>query len=177
MNKINIVTSNTRGIGERGKRKQVFAHTKNTIGKGIALLQETHSCANKAHEWVNDWDGPLILNHGTSAARGTAILITKDLEHKLGQYEQDADGRLQLLSIEMDKQLFLIINIYNNNTETGQLVTLEKLEILMERFLNIGDHNIIIGGDWNFILDSSLDAEVTNVALKLRSIAEFTRIK
>ena len=75
-------TSNTRGIGERGKRKQVFAHTKSKIGKGIALLQETNSCANKAHEWVNDWDGPLFLNHGTSASRGTAILITKDLEHK-----------------------------------------------------------------------------------------------
>ena len=177
MNKINIITSNTRGIGDRKKRKLVFAHTKNTIGKGIALLQETHSCANKAHEWVNDWDGPLILNHGTSAARGTAILITKDLEHKLGQYEHDTDGRLQLVSIEMDKQLFLIVNIYNNNTETEQIATLEKLETLMERFLNIRDHNIIIGGDWNFILDASLDAEASGVALKIRSIAQFTRIK
>ena len=35
---------------------------------------------------------------------------------------------------------------------------------------------MIIGGDWNFILDKNLDAEGGNSLLKLSSIAELTKI-
>ena len=48
---------------------------------------------------------------------------------------------------------------------------------MLENFEGINDFSIVIGGDWNFILDKDLDAYGGNPKLKLNSIAEHTKLK
>ena len=67
-------------------------------------------------------------------------------------------------------------SIYNENTEREQIILLKKLNVLLESFSDILEHDIIMGGDWNFILDKKLDAYGGNPLLKLSSIAEITKI-
>ena len=38
------------------------------------------------------------------------------------------------------------------------------------------EYEVIMGGDWNFIIDKVLDAQGGNTLLKLSSIAEQTKI-
>ena len=44
----------------------------------------------------------------------------------------------------------------------------------MQTFDDINEYSIVMGGDWNFILDKDLDAYGGNPRLKLNSIAEHT---
>ena len=62
--------------------------------------------------------------------------------------------------------------MYNNNIEKEQVETSKKLI-----FDDINYFSIVIGGDWNFILDKDLDAYGGNPKLKLNSIAEHTKLK
>jgi len=71
----------------------------------------------------------------------------------------------------------MIVNAYNNNLEKDQVETLKKLNNLMDTFNDINDYSIVVGGDWNFILDKDKDAYGGNPKLKLNSIAEHTKLK
>jgi len=59
---------------------------------------------------------------------------------------------------------------------TKKIELLQKLDTQLSTY-NCVDHNIIIGGDWNFILNKDLDAEGGNPQLKLSSIAEIVKLK
>ena len=47
----------------------------------------------------------------------------------------------------------------------------------MNTFSDINDYSIVVGGNWNFILDKDKDAYGGNPKLKLNSIAEHTKLK
>ena len=70
-----------------------------------------------------------------------------------------------------------MINLYDHNIESEQVYTFKKIDNVLNKFENLNNHSIIIGGDWNFILDKQLDAAGGNPKLKLNSIAEFTQLK
>ena len=146
------------------------------IKKGFAFFQETHSVENDYVSWKTEWDGDILLNNGSSNSRGTMIAFTKTFEYQQLKYASDSEGRIQLCSILHNDEKLLLINVYNENTEQNQITLLKKLYTLLENFNNILDHEIIMGGDWNFILDNHLDAEGGSKALKLSSISELTKI-
>ena len=128
------------------------------------------------NKWRLDWGGDLLLNHSTSNSRGTLIAFSKNLDYKLEKYETDNEGRIQICSIILKERKFLIINVYNENTEKEQVILLKKLDSLLEKFNENLDHEVILGGDFNFIMDKTLDAQGGTPLLKLSSIAEITKI-
>ena len=54
----------------------------------------------------------------------------------------------------VDDVKFVLINIYNCNTESQQLLTLTKLHKILQNVDDIGNKNIIIGEDYNFYFNS-----------------------
>ena len=178
MSEFNCLTFNVKGINNDLKRAQIFGFCKDKIkNNGIVLLQETHSCQREVAKWKKEWDAELYLNHGTSNSRGTLIAISKGFDIKVWKYIDDQNGRIQILTFEHKNKKFMIINVYNDNVEKYQVETLKKIQSLMETFNDIHEYFMVIGGDWNFILDKKLDAYGGNPKLKLNSIAEHTKIK
>ena len=178
MGDFKCLTFNVKGIQNKVKRTQIFNYCKEKINEnGIVLLQETHSCGKNLAKWKNEWGTDLYLNHGSSNSRGTLIAFTKRFEKKVLRYIDDKNGRIQILTFEHKKKKFMIINVYNNNTEKEQVETLKKIDTLMGSFDDINEYSIIAGGDWNFILDKKLDAYGGSPKLKLHSIAEHTKLK
>ena len=175
----NFITYNVKGLQQKNKRIKIFNYLKENLKNGCALLQETHSDNKNEKKWASDWRGKLYQNHGERNSRGVAIGFSENFDFTELRYEQDNCGRLQLLSFKHNDKLFLLINIYNNNTESEQVETLKRLDILLGNFDDVINHTIIMGGDWNFILDADLDASGgnPNSSLKLNSIAEFLKIK
>ena len=53
----------------------------------------------------------------------------------------------------------MLINIYNANTESEQLHTLNDLINILETFEDIQNKSVVLGGDFNVILNPSLDSE------------------
>ena len=172
-----ILSYNVKGLQNREKRIKIFNFCKEKGKNGIVMLQETHSSVKDEVKWKNDWGADVFFNHGTSNSRGTLIAFPRDFDKKVLKYIDDKNGRIQILTFEYKTKKFMIVNIYNNNIEKEQLGTLKKLNDLLETFDDINDYYMIMGGDWNFILDKDLDAYGGNPKLKLNSIAEHTKLK
>ena len=80
------------------------------------------------------------------------------------------------MSIKCNDKKYLLVNIYNENVEQNQVILIKKLDDKLTNFDNLLDHEIILGGDWNFIFNRRLDAEGGNPTLKMNSIAEIRKI-
>ena len=64
-----------------------------------------------------------------------------------------------LIEAIVDDVKFILINIYNCNTESQQLLTLTELHKILQNVDDIGNKNTIIEGDFNFHFNSKLEAK------------------
>ena len=72
--------------------------------------------------------------------------------------------------MQIDDSDFLLINVYNANTEKEQVSVLNELSAILSNFENIHNHNVIFAGDFNIFFDASLDANGGSPTLKSGSI-------
>ena len=73
-----LLNFNTRGLRDYNKRSNLLFKLKEK-GTDIAFLQETYWTENLSKKIKQEWDGLIILNHGTEHSRGTAMLFKKEL--------------------------------------------------------------------------------------------------
>ena len=94
------------------------------------------------------------------------------LEKKTDKY-----GRILILDVMVDEINFVLVNIYNPNTETEQVTTLFDLGKRLETIKDFSDKHIVLAGDFNFFFDISLDLYGSKPTLKKKSIAKFIELK
>ena len=70
----------------------------------------------------------------------------------------------------------MLINIYNANTESEQLYTLNDLTNILEIFKDIQNKSVVLSGYFNVILNLSLDSEGGKPIIKKRTIAKLIQI-
>ena len=80
------------------------------------------------------------------------------------------------IEVKIDDSVFMLINIYNANTESGQLHTLNNLINILENSKDIQDKSVVLGGDFNVIFNPSLDSEGGKPVIKKRTIAKLIQI-
>ena len=86
--------------------------------------------------------------------------------------KRDNLGRILVIEVKIDDSVSVFINIYNANTESEQLHTLNDLINILETFEDIQNKSLVLGGDFNVILNPSLDSEGGNPVIKKRTIAK-----
>ena len=118
------------------------------------IIQETHSTPECEQVWMAEWGGPIIFAHGTSAARGVAILVSKQFKEKIVDTYVD-DGRTIICDVIEGEQKITIVAIYAPNEDSPSYFKAIG-EILKER----SEHKILVG-DFNLVLDVELDRENT----------------
>ena len=84
---------------------------------------------------------------------------------------KDKNGRILILQVTIQGSNYILINIYNANTEQQQLTALNQLDEYLDTIEINRDTQILLGGDLNFIHDLLLDADGGKSSLKLMSIA------
>ena len=77
----------------------------------------------------------------------------------------------------VDETNFVLVNIYNPNTETEQVTTLLDLGRMLKTIKDFSDKNIVLAGDFNFFFDTSLDSYGGKPTLKKKFIATFIKLK
>ena len=70
----------------------------------------------------------------------------------------DKNGGILILDIMVDETNFVLVNIYNLNTETEQVTTLLDLDKILEAIKDFSDKHIVLADDLNFFFDTSLDS-------------------
>ncbi len=146
---------NVRGINERKKRRSIFRwRKKNRVD--ICFLQETYSRQSVSNVWRNEWGGKIIWSHGASNARGAAILLRNGLDIQIDEEFSDDSGRLLVVKAKIQGEPYLLINIYAPNDEKHQTHFYRFLKNLMLS-KSSHDQNIVLGGDFNLLLDPEMD--------------------
>ena len=163
-------------IGNLHKRGKIFTYLKDKIKNGVCFLQETHSIPSQEQKWQAQWNGKMYFSHGSSNSTGCAIAFTSNFNFQLIKESKDTSGRFLILEVLIDKIRYLMINLYNANSEVEQLQVLDSLASKLDDHDTDGDCIPIFGGDFNLYFDTSLDCSGGNPLLKKRSIAKLMTI-
>ncbi len=148
---LNIISHNVRGLNIAMKRKSIFNFLRRKKCH-VVLLQETHASAKHEKLWGMKWGGEAFWAHGTSSSRGVAILIDKNLSYSVSGTRVDQEGRYLMVEITINATPIVIVNVYAPNKDDPEFFI--NLFAVLDSF---SDASIIIGGDFNLVLDNVLD--------------------
>ena len=71
---------------------------------------------------------------------------------------------------------FVLLNLYNSNSETEQLQTLSDVDLLLSDFSLDDTKTIVFTGDFNLFFNQKIEAMGRNRALKKKSISTVLQI-
>ena len=161
-----ICTFNVKGLCDDNKRKQVFEWLK--IQKfTICLLQETHCEIITYDKWKREWGGDCFLSGNSRNSAGIGILISPNVSAEIIAHKNILDGRIQTLNIKINEKEILLINIYAPNDNQGNFFnTLNNLIIEQNH------ETMVIGGDFNIVLNPAKDKKNGNIDRNKRIIEQ-----
>ena len=161
MDNLNFFSLNVRGLkSDSRKRKKIFDYFRKKTNM-IVYLQETHSTPEVEQNWKDEWNGEIIFSHGSSQSRGVAVLIPKTLSWDIKDIITDSNGRYIILKICNDNECYVLVNVYapTQKSELEQINFISELQHLLKSYEG---HNIMMGGDFNVILDPLIDKKGGN---------------
>ena len=148
---IDIISLNTRGLGDGSKRRELF-HYIHLKQFPVVLLQETHSTHAQEAIWRSQWGKSIWFSHGTSKSTGVAILIGGNFYYEVHDVINDEEGRSLIMDVTLGEQRITLVNLYGPNKDDTSFFT-----NLMDLVENLPNDNRIFGGDFNVILDLEID--------------------
>ena len=149
---LNIVTFNANGLGNHEKRKDVFEYLRNKR-YDIILLQETHFVSTSENFIRSCWGYDCFVVGEHTNKGGVAILINNTFEYKILNCVKSNNNCYIILDIELCGKRISLVNVYGPSDRDN----LDFFDTLFEEIKNFGNDDIIIGGDWNVILNPTLD--------------------
>ncbi len=108
-------------------------------------------------KWISQWGSKdIVFSHGSSASKGVAILITKNINYSIEKKIIDENGRFILIDLCINERTYTIINFYapTRNFQKEQIDVFAELTLSLETF---SKENIILGADMNVYMNPSID--------------------
>ena len=141
------------------------------------FLQETHSTKQNEIRWIDDFNGQIHYSHSKSNSCSVFIAFFGSIIYTVRKKASDKHRRILIMEALVEDTEFILINLYNANTENDQLTTFSELINLLENFDLTKNKQIIFAGDFNLFLDRSLEAKGGNPCLKKQSLSKFLYVK
>ena len=153
---LKIGSQNVRGINKQSKRIALFNWIKEKRFD-VMLLQETFSSAEDENLWRSEWEGPIYYSHGSKHSCGVAVLVNKGFDFEPELILCDSEGRYVIVKAKIEEEMICIVNIYAPNTKQEKSNFFKHVhKLLLQNEMHI-NQTLIIGGDWNTCISSSLD--------------------
>ena len=152
LDSISIISVNCQGLGNPQKRRDVF-HFWKLKKYDILFLQDTHF-EKKLEKYITaEWGYQAFFASNNSVSRGVAILFNNTFEFRIKKVIKDNEnGNYLLISITTKNVDYLLVNIYGPNKDNPDFYN--KLN---HNIVDFRCANVIVAGDWNIVLDPSLD--------------------
>lgn len=150
MVKFAVMTFNVNGLGDAKKRRRIF-HKIHESKIDFVFLQETHSTINDEPYWQAEWGAKIFFSHGTSKARGVALLTSKKVKFVLNEVQKDEEGRMLNVALQIEHNDFVLSSLYAPNADSP--------EFFHRSFANVSAMQgyKILGGDFNTVLNLDKD--------------------
>ena len=116
--------------------------------------------------WKNDFNVLVFCSHGTSQSCGVLIACFTNLKFSFNKQVGDKNGRILILDVNIDEIRYVLVNIYNANTEVEQVQVLSELSELMKNINFSKENRIVLAGDLNVFFDSKLETKGGKPSLK-----------
>ena len=150
---VRLVSWNVRGMNSPVKRGKVFAHLK-SLKADICFLQETHIKKSAAKVLRLRWASQIFQSNLSVKARGVAILIHKKATFQHEQTITDQNGRYLIVRGLLNEIPVTLINVYGPNfDDPGFFLALFRV------IPNLSGSKVIIGGDFNCVMDPLTDRQ------------------
>ena len=164
-----LTTVNVRGIRDVTKRGRVFEWCK-TKKSSIVFLQETFSTIDIEDRWKADWGGHGVFSHGTNHSKGVAVMFGADLDIQVEQLLVDKGGRYVFIKGKVQGEKMVLGNVYSPTRDKEKIQCEFFLEL--DRSLSLlaeDEYKILIGGDFNILMNMQLDYFGSKIATKTKS--------
>ena len=149
--KVKICSLNCQGLGDYKKRRDVLKYLQKS-NYNIVCLQDTHFTKNSERQIRNEWGFTTFFSSFNSRSRGVAIFFNNNFEFKIHNFVSDMGGNFIIIDLEMNDNRVTFVSLYGPNKDEPTFY-----ENLKKRINNYKNHNIIIVGDWNVLLNPELD--------------------
>ena len=118
----------------------------------IILIQDTHLSKEKVASFNCLWRGKSYHSSYSNNSRGTSILVSKNLQHDVINEHINDNGNYVMLECKIGTDLYMIGCVYGPNRDEPQFY--EQLGDVLDS--TDCDH-VILGGDFNFVMDAKND--------------------
>ena len=133
------------------KRKEVFNWLR-AKKYSIYMLQEVH-CSNEITDsWSAEWGYKALFSCCSSRKAGVAILFNNNFNLQILKLLTDPEGRFIICDIKADGKVLTLANIYAPNEDDPNF-----FQSFYDQVLSFQCEDIIIGGDFNLVLDIEKD--------------------
>ena len=144
-----ITSLNVRGLRDNTKRREMFTWLR---AKHLCMLQEAHCTVNTNSMWSAEWGYQAIFSNYKSNKAGVCILFNNNFNLQIEKVFIDPQGSFIICNIKTNETSLTLANIYAPNKDNPAF------------FLDLFDHladftgeDIILGGDYNLVLDLDKD--------------------
>lgn len=161
MEGLTLASFNVNGMNVATKRRAVFDKLRE-VRADISFIQETHSTPAVAHLWKAEWGGQAFFSHGLSNSRGVAVLFARTFNPRIIGSFHDPQGRFLLLDFELNDEVATLGSVYAPTQDRAgeQMAFLDSLQAGLETMANV---TVLLGGDFNCILDPTLDKNSSTI--------------
>lgn len=170
MGDINIISWNVRGLNSPIKRTRVLEFLQRHRAS-IALIQETHLRLGDVHRFENRRYKVIAHSCANTKTKGVLILADRHLQMTV-DYAEDDGGRYVLVVGTVNNTRLLLASIYAPNDFDPRF-----LSSIQSSLLKFPDTELIVGGDFNSVINPALDRSTGNISGLASSSALNTFIK
>ena len=98
-----------------------------------------------------------FFSHASEHSWGVIKLVKEKFDYEVKVHQKDEHGRFIILKGIIQGHLFVFVNIYSPNKTKDQCVFFEEIQKQLHELELEENCEVVIGGDFNVILDADLD--------------------
>lgn len=123
----------------------------------FCFIQESHSVPDDGRLWRSQWGNDLWQAHGSEHSAGV-MTLKYNFPGAILLSVSDTSGHFIFQVLTIENFTLIVINIYGYNSNHENDIMLESLEKhILNALNNFPNSGIVIGGDFNMILDHNID--------------------
>ena len=151
---ITFATFNVNGASRYEKQKDIFDYIRKKH-LDIIFLQETHVKSQSENYLRSLWGYNCFVCGNSNASKGVAILFKNTFSYKIHNVIKDEiNGSFLILDLSIFDEKFTLANVYGPSDRDNPDFFVQLFEII-ER---VGNRQVMAAGDWNVLLDPTLDS-------------------
>ena len=161
---IQISSLNVRGIGDKQKRSELFNWLRSKKFP-LYLLQEVHCSNDTVSIWSSEWGYKSLFSCCSSAKGGVAILFNNNFSFQILRLYLDTNGRFIICDIETEGKCITLATLNAPNEDEPSF-----FQDFFDHLSDFRCDELIIGGDFNLILDLDKDKKGGRYKTHTRSV-------